>query len=880
MLMPPTLTQNVDRHVLANGLTILTKEVHSAPVVTVQVWYQVGSAQETAFLSGISHQLEHLMFKGTHQRPLQFGRLFSALGSDSNAFTSYDQTAYFNTVERSQLRSLLELEADRMHQLLLDPAQIATEKGVVISELQGYENDPSYRLDRAVMQRVFPTSAYGLSIGGTPETVAAFTPEQIKQYYQTYYCPSRATLVIVGDFDTEPTLQQVSELFASIANPIESVDRQSQLPAVELSPQAILNDPIQLEEPGSNALLEVVYPLPALQHPDVPALLLLDLILTEGRNSRLELALIDSGLASQISSYPATMRQSGWYTLWATAVPGQALADIEQALQTTLRQVQTEGVSQQELQRAQHQFLADVVLLNRDITSQGMLLGHDHSTTGDYQFSDRGLKAICAVTVADVQQVAQRYLLPEARTVGFFLPTELEGEESPMLGQAQHTIEDFGASEPVNLDDVVQYLPSLVASPQWQGVQLPEVLWLDNGLQVLLLQDTSTPTVTLSGHLRAGSEFDRLETAGLASLTADNLLSGTVQRDAYSLAQILDDCGASLEFNPNREGVMIAANAMSPDLPILLDVLADVLQQATFPASEVVLSQQQALADLAMNLDDPSRLGRRLFQQAVYPIDHPFHAFPTEQSLKAITRTDLEDFYRAYYQPQLMILSLVGDFELQTAQEFLQKTLGQWQPGSAVPQLPVKTVDCSQSVTLHHVLAGKSQSVTYLGHLGIARQDPQFCAALVLNYLLGGDTLASRLGTELRDRLGLTYGVYSYFQPGLYPGPFVIEMQTAPEMVQPAISNTLTILKQLQTDGVTDSEFKAAQRSIMRSYPVELAHPETLASAFLMNAVYGLPVQEIQDFPRQLQDLTLEQVNTAARSLLHPDQLSIVTVGP
>jgi zinc protease len=221
--LSPTVTENVQKTLLENGLTVLTKEVHTAPVVTVQVWYKVGSRNEEPGLNGIAHQLEHMMFKGTQTRPIQFGRLFSALGTDSNAFTSYDQTAYYGTAERNKLKALLILEADRMQNSLINTEQLASEKRVVISELQGYENSPEYRLNRAVMQAAFPNHAYGLPVAGTKADVEKFTVEQVRQYYQKYYSPDNAVLVIVGDFQTAPTLKAVKEIFGNLSNSQPSI---------------------------------------------------------------------------------------------------------------------------------------------------------------------------------------------------------------------------------------------------------------------------------------------------------------------------------------------------------------------------------------------------------------------------------------------------------------------------------------------------------------------------------------------------------------------------------------------------------------------------------------------------------------------------------
>src|SRR5579883_824309 len=211
------LREDVHKTVLENGLTVLTKEVHTSPVVTVQVWYKVGSRNEEPGVNGIAHQLEHMMFRGTKKRPIQFGQLFSVLGSDSNAFTSYDQTAYYNTVEPDKLKALLVLEADRMQNAVIDADKLAHEKRVVISELQGYENSPNYRLNRAVMRAAFPNHPYGLPVGGTKADVEKFQVEQVRKYYRNFYSPDNAVLVIVGDFQTTSTLKVVQEKFGKIS---------------------------------------------------------------------------------------------------------------------------------------------------------------------------------------------------------------------------------------------------------------------------------------------------------------------------------------------------------------------------------------------------------------------------------------------------------------------------------------------------------------------------------------------------------------------------------------------------------------------------------------------------------------------------------------
>ncbi|MDZ7995683.1 MAG: pitrilysin family protein [Nostoc sp. EfeVER01] len=899
-IMPSTLTENVRKTVLENGLTVLTKEVHTAPVVTVQVWYKVGSRNEEPGVNGIAHQLEHMMFKGTKNRPIQFGRLFSALGSDSNAFTSYDQTAYYGTVERNKLKALLVLEADRMRNSQIEPEQLASEKRVVISELQGYENSPEYRLNRAVMQAVFPNHAYGLPVGGTKADVEKFEVEQVEKYYRNFYSPDNAVLVIVGDFQTANTLETIKEVFGKLPRQEAGSRRQGaggrgqeagsrgqgaggrEQGAGVISPSSLsLSTPIILREPGAGRLLQAVYPLPDANQPDVPALDVMDYILTEGRNSRLYQALVESGLASEVTASVTSLRESGWYEVLVTAGAKQDLKKIDSMLSSAIANVAEKGVTSEEVERAKTQLIADVILSNRDITSQAMRLGTDETTVGDYRYTDRYLAAVRLVEPTDVVAVINKYLTKEARTVGFFEPTQKRLTEVTDKPHSAQTTENFSPGAPVLFSEVIKYLPPVDLATDTIAQVLPQEFKLTNGLRILLLPDRSTPTVTLSGYIQAGTEFDPENKAGLAAFVADNLLNGTKSKDVLTIAKVLGERGASLDFQTYREGVHIEGDSLADDLPILLEILADVAKNSTFPSQELELHRQQTLTDLQQELDEPSEVARRVFVQSIYPKKHPLHAFPTEESLQQIQRQDVIDFKAKHYRPDTTVLALVGDFDLDKVRSLIKNKFGDWEVSGKAPTLKYPPVAMPQKiVSVNPVLPDKAQAVTYMGYTGINRYDPRFHAALVLNQILGGDTLSSRLGAEVRDRQGLSYGIYSSFQVGKNVGTFLIEMQTSPEDSSKAIASTRQMLQQIHQQGVTALEVETAKRTLISNYNVSLANPEELTDRILMNEVYGLDKVELHSFTDKIQKVTLAEVNQVARELLHPDQIVVVTAGP
>ncbi len=889
------MTEKVKKTVLDNGLTVLTKEVHTAPVVTVQIWYKVGSRNEEPGASGITHQLEHMMFKGTKNRPIQFGKLFSALGSDSNAFTSYDITAYYSTAERDKLEALLILEADRMQNALMSEESLASEKKVVISELQGYENDPEYRLERSVMQQAFPNHPYGLPVGGTETDVEKFTIEQIQDYYHRYYTPNNAVLVIAGDFDTPKTLNCISEIYGKIpqyinqyysnnnlGNKEDSADSYEDL--ISKSNQSQPNK-ILLRESGATGLLKVVYPLVDINHPDVPVLDVFDYILTEGRNSRLEQTLIETGIATDLESTVVNLIDTGWYELLITADPEQDLSKIDFLLTDTIAELADREATPQELKRAKAQLEAAIILDNRDITSQAMQLANDEIVAGDYNYMDYYLEAIKRVTPADVQLVAQKYFQQKQRTVGFFEPTQTQLQNKNTGKHNTHKsiklTEQFSKQKVVEFADVVKYLPPLNGGNIPLTDRLPQEFTLRNGLKVLLLVDDSTPTITLAGYIKAGSEFDPENMSGLASLVAENLVNGTKTKDALTIAKILDDNGASLDFQAFREGVQIQGDSLATDSDILLKTLGDILQNPIFPQKELQISCQQVLVGLKQECDEPTEVANKTFLQAIYPKEHPLHAFPTIKSLQQIQQKDVIEFKQKHYRPDRTILVVVGKFVPEEMRSLIVSTLGDWKAEGEAPKVEYPDISAPQKIIhLNPVVPGKSQSITYIGNTTIKRQDPQYYAAIVLNQILGGDTLSSRLGTEIRDRQGLTYGIYSSFLARKNFGTFLIEMQTNPENVKDAIAKSLQVLKEIHQKGVTQKELETAKRNSIGNYNVSLANPEELVHRILKNKIYGLDKEELRTYIEKINAVNLTEVNQAARKLIQPDKIVIVTAGP
>ncbi len=429
-ILPTTGTR---REILPNGLTVLVHEVHAAPLVSVWCWYRVGSRDEEPGHTGVSHWVEHMNFKGTVNIPRdQMKGLVERFGGMWNGYTWIDQTTYLETAGRDALDQLLFIEAERMANGLYEVEDCESERTVIISELQGGENDPDQLLDQEVTATAFRAHPYRHpTIGWLPD-LRSMTRDDLYHHYRRYYVPNNATLVIAGDVDADDVLRRVERAFGAIAPGAELVR-----PALAEPPQ-LGERRVIVERPGTTAYLKMAWHAPAATEPDFFAMLVLDAVLTGAkgtnlwssfrglppqRKSRLYTALVDRSLASSVSGAQMVTAQPFLYTLSLTAMQGVSLSALEAATLEQIDQVRTKGVTEEETARARRQLRARFVFENDSVTNIAHQLGYFETVTGPGVLPD--LQAgVDRVRAADVSNVAARRLAATNRTVGWFQPLE------------------------------------------------------------------------------------------------------------------------------------------------------------------------------------------------------------------------------------------------------------------------------------------------------------------------------------------------------------------------------------------------------------------------------------------------------------------------
>ncbi len=413
---------------LKNGLTVLLKEVHTAPLVAWWVWYRVGSRHERTGRTGLSHWVEHMMFKGTRRFPNdETERRIAREGGVRNAMTWIDWTAYYETLPADKIDFALRLEADRMRHALFPAGEVEAERTVIISEREGNENNPAFRLAEEVQNAAFRVHPYHHEVIGDMADLHTMTRADLVAHYRQYYAPNNAVVVAVGDFRTRAMLARLQDLFgAYAAQPLEPV-------APRPEPEQRGERRVTLTGEGETAYLEAVYHIPNALHPDFYPLVALDSILcgagslnpfgsgTSNKSSRLYKALVETGLAAGVSGGLNPTVDPYLYSVFCVVRGGKTPLQVEQALDAELARVQNEPVTEAELAKAIKQARALFAYDTESVTRQACWLGITE-IFGTYEWFEKHLDHLAAVTTAEVQRVAQTYLKPANRTVGHFIP--------------------------------------------------------------------------------------------------------------------------------------------------------------------------------------------------------------------------------------------------------------------------------------------------------------------------------------------------------------------------------------------------------------------------------------------------------------------------
>ncbi len=899
---------------LSNGLRVILAEDHSAPVVAVDIWYDVGGADDPQDRSGFAHLFEHMMFRGSDNvGDGEYDALLEAIGANNNAYTTIDHTAYWEVAPANQLPLVLWLESDRMASLAVTQESFETEREVVIEEFnQRVANSPygvsNRRLFTQPMQGYPP---YERSVIGSVEDLQAANLTEVQAFFDTYYRPNKATLVIVGDIDIELTRILVQAYFGDIpageaVTPIlERYPLPDQFPVLrtdsvtgcQIGSEEVLIDPL-VELPRFTATVVG----PPRGTPDFYALELLVDILGSGDSSRFEQNIIRQGLAA--SAFIGLRDYQGASILFSGAFPnaGDTIETTQALLRAEFDEVMANGVTEAELARVKKQIqVGAITSFRQSAHSTAEWLQDAVLTFGDpYAIADE-LAQYEAVILEEVQRVAQTYFcdrpmnilvtLPEGEEVlanypGLLVePVQVEGSRGiPMPGPDETGPE----VEKIELtDELLAGLPEGIISRTTRPASLPvaksnfppfDTFSLDNGLEVIFVQQPEVPKLRLELFVGGSNAAAPADKQGVADFMAELLTKGTTTRSAAQIAQRIESVGGSVGSSAALEWTTLSVETLSTNTPLAFNFLEDMARHSNFPQKEFDVIKEQTLTFLEQDEVDPDTLANHQFGRIAYG-NHPYGFYTSRETVENLTRQDVVEFYQTYFKPNNALLVIVGNITPAEARAQTERVFGGWQPGQVPDFLDYPQAQLGDIGLIYLIDRPDSEQATIqVGNRAINARNPDRYALIVANAILGTGS-SSRLYTNLRADKGYTYGIYSRFGRPNDTSTFRVLTDVDQNNAGDAIREILNELETIRTEPVSAQELAEAKGLLFGNFALAIEEPADFASQLATRYLTGVPIEELNTYLQSLEQVTADQVLTAAANYIDSEQPIIVVVG-
>jgi zinc protease len=851
-----TEKEKLVRTTLANGLKVVLLQDHAAPVVALNIWVRVGSADESDAEAGMAHVFEHMLFKGTERREVgEIARTVEAAGGNINAFTSFDMTVYFITMASRDAAVGIDVLSDAVLHSAFDETELAKEQKVVLEEIRRGEDSPGRVLSQAIFASAYQTHPYRLPVIGTPESVTSFTRDQMVDFHRRWYVPNNMTFVVVGDFDPDAVLAQIEKAFAEApARPDLAHSRSPETPQTEPRGGIVRRDFEQTQ-------VGIAFPITSFREPDVAYLDLLSAILGGGESSRLYRNVKDRRqLVHTIGAGAYTPADAGLFFVDATLDPEQ-LEEALAAIAEEIHRLQILGPSEIELDRARTNLLSHEVHEKETMQGQARKLGFWESLARGLEEEKAYLDRIRRATAADVRRVAGQYLVADHAT----LMALLSNDRRPEL-QGDDLVAAYRAGD--------RAASALEAEDLGAGILR---YTLSNGLRVIVKRNPSVPLVSMRLSFLGGQLVEDEASQGISSFVAAMLDRGTEHRSASQIAAEVENIAGGLDGFSGRNSFGLTGEFLRDSLDTGLELFVDVLLFPTFPVDEIEKLRTEQLAAIQRREDNLAAKAFELFGTGLFE-RHPYR-FPslgTEASVKGFGQGALRQYWDAWAVPSNGVLAIVGDVDPNEIVEAVSVYLGDW-GGHAPAELPSRSLPDAPTNPRELVLEkGKQQIHIVVGFLGISVSDPDGPALDVLSQVLSGQ--GGRLFLELRDQQSLAYTVTAFAIEGVDPGSFAVYIASAPDKRDAALEGLKRELQRIVDEPVSDDELERAKGYLIGSQAVSLQRYGTQASLLSLDELYGLGAPHHLEFRERIEAVTAADVQRVAQRLIRTDAPVIAVV--
>jgi len=836
---PPSSAQ---KWVLPNGLTIIVQEDHSAPVASVQAWCATGSIDEDAHLgAGLSHILEHMLFKGTQTRSTnEIAQKIQDVGGYINAYTSFDRTVFWIDVPKDGVATALDVLADAMMNSTLPPEEYRKEQEVIRREFAMGMDDPDRMAGLLLFATAYQRHPYRFPVIGEIEIYNQLTQEQVMQYYKTRYVPNNLTFIVAGDVDAEKVRQQLTELFKPY-------------PEQSLKPVFIPAEPPQLglrevhqEFPTELTHLEFAWHIPEITNPDVPALDLLSTILGEGRSSRLYRRVREeAGLAFGISAFSYTPGDPGLFGIDATLDPKKRDA-AEQLVLRIIDEVKQAGVTAEELTKAKKISLSHHLGALTTMRGQASDIGSNWFLTRNLNFSRDYLDAVQKVTLDDIKRVAANYLTDTNLTLVSLNP------KGSLAAKAEG--------------------PRVAEAAEIQKFEL------SNGLRLLVREDRRLPLVAMGAVFRGGLLAETTQDNGITRLMAKLLLKGTKTRTAEQIANQIEAVGGSISSDAGNNTFNVSLGVTKPDVKLGVELLSDVLLNATMPEKAIAREKEIQIAAIQQEEEQLTAVARNIMRQALFP-RHPFalRANGSVESVQRLTQKDLLEFRDRYIAGKNGVIFVFGDVKTAEVKQLFEKALGGMKPGELAlsdvhPAAPLSGTEAVES------RKDKAQGVIMVGFRGASVSSPDRTVLDLIDE--ASSDLGSRFFVRIREQMGLAYYVGANQMQGLVPGLFAFYLGTDPQKIAPVKTALLDEIHKLANDGLTKEELARAKKKLIGQQEIANQSNDAFGYQCSLDEIYGLGFDFYKRLEHDVDAVTLDDIKRVAAKYFRDQPYVLATVRP
>jgi zinc protease len=870
-------SHNVVKRVLDNGLTILIHELHKIPKVAFQIWYNVGSKDELLGEKGIAHLLEHMIFKGTSLlSESDIDAITHKLSGNCNAFTSYDYTGYIFNFPTQNWREAFPIAADCMVNCLFDDDMLNSEMKAVIQELKLNKDQYDRMLIDEMISMIFSDHPYHYPIIGYKQDLWNVSGKDLRAFYKKHYKPNNATIVVVGDVQSDEVVELAQKYFDNI--PKDSNYRKKGY----FFHHDIISKSITLYRDVVQPTLAYVFVVPGAIEKKDTALDILELIIGSGKSSRLYKKLVNEAqCATDVSTDFWSLFD---YSIFFIMVEPKKIEDaiaIERIICAELDDLAMHGIQHDEFVRGLKNIQMDYYNLVENSEDCAYEIGHTYLATGDENYVFTAMEQSEEVLKKQAQDIIKHYFRPSIMHKGAILPLpESEKNEWETLQEESDNEDEAILSARVRktvVEGPVYAKTVAVQKPIHFVFPKPAINMLSNGLKVLSYNDSTVPKINIILELKARAHYDPQDKQGLYAFVAHMMTEGTEKYTSEELADAIESRGISIEVCPGG----ISLEMLYEDFEFGLNILNEIVTKATFPGEEIEKIRNQMLSDINQYWDDPNSFVGYLVKEIVYK-GHPYskQSLGTTESITLITRQDLVNFYKKYITPYNARIAIVGDLHGYDIQNILETALGSWLPNIVneivYPQLfPAIAEDINYSIN-------RDQVVLCFAQLSIERTHPDFDKYLLFDQIFDGGVLGS-MGSRLKDlrqQTGLFYTISGSLMSGCDEQPGIFLVRTIVSLDRLAEAE-IAIKKTIDTaiDTLTDEELNDAKRAVANTLVDNFASNSEVASTFLFLDRFKLPADYFDNRAEQLEKITLDDVKKAVKNILNSKNLITVRAG-